>query len=146
MTGFAKDVARELDKRQRRRKLVLLAVWVVLIAAAVLYLRCGRGWGLGGGGDEHGRGAGSGTGTNTSTSTNASTKTTDKACQVRVSADGVALEGKLATTEGIVSTCKAVDVIVTGDAREGAWKQLCVALDAAHVSIVMRSDAQVCPP
>jgi hypothetical protein len=142
MTGFAKDVARELDKRQRRRKLMLLLVWGALIVAAVLYLRCGRGWGLGGGGDGSGGSAAIGSSTSAATSTG----TGDKRCQVRVSADGVALDGKPATGKQIISACKSVDVIVTGDAQEGAWKQLCLALDAAHLSMIMRSDAQVCPP
>jgi hypothetical protein len=141
MTGFAKDVARELDKRQRRRKFVLLLVWGALIVAAVLYLRCGRGWGLGGRGD-----GSEGAGSTSGSSANPPTATADQRCQVRVSSDRVTLDGKPATSEQIIAACKTVDVIVTGDAREGAWKQLCGALDAAHVSILMRSDAQVCPP
>ena len=144
MTGFAKDVARELDKRQRRRRLTWLSVWGALIVAAVMYLRCGTGWGIGGSGDGSGTGAGSSAGAGSGSS--ASKSPIEKRCPVRVSADGITVDGKPATTDRIIKTCKGVDVIVTGDAREGAWKTLCDALDAAHVAIVMHSDAKVCPP
>jgi hypothetical protein len=139
MSRIAKDVARELDKRQRRRRMSWLGVWAVLIVLAVTYLRCGRGWGTG---DGDGSGSGSGKGSSTSTSTS----TNEKRCNVRVGSEGVTLEGKAAKREAVVAKCKAVDVVVTGDAREGEWKQLCNALDAAHVAIVMHSDAKVCPP
>ena len=126
-TPTAKDVARELDHRHRRRRLVILLGWAVLVALAALYLRCGRGWGLGAGG---GTGTGHGSG---------SAAAVPHRCQVRVTAKGLELEGKPATQDAIVSGCaQGVDVVVTGDARQGDWDALRGALDAAHVPTFVR--------
>jgi hypothetical protein len=126
-TPTAKDVARELDKRHRRRRLIILGGWAVLVVLAALYLRCGRGWGLGGGG---GTGTGNGSG---------SAAAAPHRCQARVTAKGLELEGKPATQDAIVSGCpQGVDVIVTGDARQGDWDALKAALDAAHVPVFTR--------
>ena len=140
MSSFSKNVAKELDRRQRRRKMTWWAVWAALIAAAVMYLRCGNGWGTGDGEGSAGKGSGS----SKITSTNAGSG--EKRCAIRVASDGTTMAGKPATAKQIIEKCKAVDVVVTGDAREGEWKQVCGALDAAHVAIVMHSDAKVCPP
>lgn len=48
MSNLAKDVATELDRRHRRRRLGFLSLCAAAIAAAALYLRCGDGWGIGG--------------------------------------------------------------------------------------------------
>ena len=140
MSSFSKQVAKELDKRQRRRKMTWWAVWAALIAAAVMYLRCGTGWGTGDGEGSAGKGSGSSKSTVTPTSPG------EKRCAIRVAGDGTTMAGKPATAKQIISTCKGVDVVVTGDAKEGEWKHLCDALDGAHVAIVMHSDAKVCPP
>lgn len=126
-TPTAKDVARELDKRHRRRRLLILGGWAVLVVLAALYLRCGRGWGLGGGGGT-GTGQGSGSGA-----------AVPHRCQIRVTAKGLERDGKPATLDAIVSGCpQGVDVVVTGDARQGDWDALRGALEAAHVPTFTR--------
>lgn len=122
---LAKDVARELDRRRLRRKLFILGAIVGLLVLAFLYLRCGRGWGLGGGGKDDGE---------------APVATTSDAgprrCALRVSADGISVDGKPATQEAAVAACKAAggaEVVVTGDATQGVWDALRDALDAAQV-------------
>jgi hypothetical protein len=123
----AKNVAKELDRIHRRRRLLILGGWAVLVILAALYLRCGRGWGLGGG---NGSGAGSGT---------ASAPAVPHHCQVRVTAKGLELAGQPSTQGTIVASCpQGVDVIVTGDARQGDWDALKAALDAAHVPVFAR--------
>lgn len=123
----AKDIARELDRRHRRRRLLILGGWAFLVVLAALYLRCGRGWGLGGGG---GTGTGHGTGRGAAAPHH---------CAVRVTAKGLELEGKPTTQDAIVRGCvQGVDVVVTGDARQGDWDALKSALDAAHVPTFTR--------
>lgn len=123
----AKDVAKQLDRIHRRRKLLFLGGWVVLVVAAALYLRCGRGWGTGGKGPGKG---GEATGSATPAPHH---------CQVRVTAKGLELEGKPSTQPAIVTACpQGVDVVVTGDARQGDWDALKAALDAAHVPTFTR--------
>ena len=142
---FTRDVAKELDRRQRRRKLVMFLVWVGLVAAAIVYVRCGRGWGLGTG---TGTGTGAGTGSGTAAGSGSGAAAA-KPCAIRVTAAGTMVDGKAATTRAIVAACgktKQAEVIVTGDAREGAWKELCDALVADHIAITVHGDAQVCPP
>jgi hypothetical protein len=118
----AKDVARELDRRHRNRRLLILGGWVVLVVLAALYLRCGRGWGLGGSGTGTGNGSG--------------TTAAPHRCSVRVTAKGLELAGKPTTPTAIVSGCaQGVDVIVTGDARQGDWDALRATLDAAHIPV-----------
>jgi hypothetical protein len=123
----AKAVARELDRRHRRRRLLILGGWAVLVALAALYLRCGRGWGLGGGGGT-GTGHGSGNGV-----------ATPHRCEVRVTSKGYELAGKPTTRSAIVGECaQGVDVIVTGDARQGDWDALKAELDAAKIQTFTR--------
>ncbi|MFT3694005.1 MAG: hypothetical protein QM831_12750 [Kofleriaceae bacterium] len=128
---FAKDVAKELDRRHRRRKVLVLGGGATAIVLAMLYLRCGGGWGLGKGG---GSGAGSGPGSGA--------VVTAKHCEIRVAKDGITVDNRTAKIEDVVTTCKksgAADVVVTGDAREGDWEQLRAALEAAKVVISLRS-------
>lgn len=123
-TPTAKEVARELDRRHRRRRLIILGGWAVLVVLAALYLRCGRGWGLGGGSGGTGGGAGS-----------AAQPEKPHRCDVRVTANGYELGGHLATADDVVGKCvQGVDVIISGAARQGDWDTLRKRLDAAHIS------------
>jgi len=130
---FAKDVAKELARRQRRRKWMTLGVVAGLIALAVVYLRCGRGWGLGG--DGSGSGSGSGLGVVSSLDAGA------RRCTIRVTAAGIAVDGKPMKKHEAVAACRdkgTADVVVTGDAREGDWAELRTALEAAHVEVFVK--------
>jgi len=129
---FAKDVAKQLDRRQRRRRLVVLGGGATAIVLAVMYLRCGHGWGLGGDGAGSGPGAGSGA---------ESVSSAPKRCEVRVAKAGITVSGQAATRDAAVAACKplgAADVVVTGDAREGDWEDLRRALEAAKIDIALR--------
>jgi len=131
---LAKDVASELEWRRRRRKLLFISVWAAAIIAAVLYLRCGSGWGTGG------KGAGKGSGSGGPTAVPAAGP---KRCIVRVSVEGIIVDGKKSTRDEAVAACKATDgalVTVTGDARQGDWDDLRTALDAAGVKIFTRGN------
>jgi len=131
---LAKDVASELDARRRRRRLLFIAVWAAAIIAAVLYLRCGSGWGTGG------KGAGKGAGSGGVTAVPAAGP---KRCVVRVSVEGIVVDGKKMTQKEAVDACKATEgalVTVTGDARQGDWDELRAALDAAGVKIFTRGN------
>ena len=132
MSEFAKDVAKQLDRRQRRRRLVTLGGVGTLAVLAALYLRCGSGWfGSGSGGGSGGFGVASGS----------QLALQVKRCAIKVTAQGILLDGKPATREAAVDACKktsGADVIVTGDAREGDWDNLKAALEAAHVDVFLR--------
>ena len=128
---LAKDVATELQRRQRRRKLLLISVWAAAIIAAVMYLRCGSGWGTGG------KGAGKGPGTGSGPAVTSG----EKRCVVRVSAEGIVVDGKKMKREEAVAACKATEgalVTVTGDARQGDWDELKASLEGAGVKIFTR--------
>ncbi len=128
---FAKSVAKQLDRRRMRRRLVLLALFVGAIALAITYLTCGRGWGVGGAGKGEGSGPGPGSGA-------VRADAGPNRCSIRVSADGILVDGAPATREAAVATCSATtgaDVVVTGDARQGDWDALRTALEAANVPI-----------
>lgn len=130
---LARDVASELERRRRTRRLLFITVWGAAIIAAVLYLRCGSGWGTGGKGAGKGAGAG---GVPAATSG-------PKRCVVRVSAKGIEVDGKTMKRDEAVAACKATEgalVTVTGDARQGDWDDLKAALEAAHVKIFTRGD------
>jgi hypothetical protein len=126
---LAKDVAKQLDRRRLRRRVLFLAAFVGAIVIAVLYLTCGRGWGIGGAG----KGEGSGPGTATPV-----TDAGPRRCAIRVTATGLVVDGKPATRDVAVTTCKGTDgadVVITGDARQGDWDDLRAALEAAGVPI-----------
>lgn len=134
---FAKDVAKQLDRRRMRRKLI---IWVLVIAAivvAALYLTCGRGWGLGGKGKGEGSGAGSGEGSVAPLMTMVDAG--PRRCEVRVATSGITVDGKPATVAEAVTACKtatAAEVLVTGGARQGDWEDLKAAFDGAGIKIL----------
>lgn len=133
MSKLAKDVATELDRRRRRRRLAFLTLWAAVIAALLLYLRCGQGWGIGGKGAGDGAGKGPGSGS--------AEVARPKNCIVRVSAEGITVDGARMTRDQAVAACKQTEgalVTVTGDARQGDWDELKAALDAAHVAVFTR--------
>jgi hypothetical protein len=129
---LAKDVASELDMRRRRRKLFFFLLWAAVIIAAILWLRCGRGWGTGG----KGPGEGPGTGVTTTTTEG------PKRCVVRVSSEGITVDGKKQTKDEAVALCKKTEgalITVTGSARQGDWDDLRTALEGAGVQIFKRN-------
>lgn len=133
---FAKDVATELERRKRRRKLVFMLVWSALILLAVLYVRCGGGWGLGGG---KGTGNGNGSGTGPAAIADAG----PARCTIRVTSEGITVDGMKKTRDEAVEACKKTEgamVTVTGDARHGDWEELRAALQAVGVKIYIRGE------
>lgn len=121
---FARDVAKQLDRRQTRRRVTVWTGLLALIIAAAGYLRFGGGLGalgLGGGGGSGGE---------------RRALVPPERCAVRVSAAGITVAGKPMARDAAVAACKdapGADVTVTGDAREGDWQDLQSALQAAGV-------------
>ena len=133
MSQLARDVASELERRRRRRRVLSLLVVAAAIAAALLYLRCGAGWGTGG----KAPGKGPGTGVVGSAATPG-----PKRCVVRVTVEGISVDGKLMKQPEAVAACKATEgalITVTGDARQGDWDDLRTALEGAGVQIFKRN-------
>lgn len=131
MSNFAKQVAKELEKRNRRRKLITLAIVAALVALAITYLQCGSGFGLGGGKGPGKGGEGSGI----------SNTNEPKRCTIRVTSEGIFVDGTKKTRDQAVSHCKKTEaamVTVTGDARQGDWDELRAALEAVGVKIYLR--------
>lgn len=130
---LAKNVARELERRQRRRKLLLLLLLAGAIWLAVTYGTCGRGWGIGGG---KGKGEGSGPGPGSVQGVLATVDGGPVRCALRLTAAGITVDGKSMTREEAITACKATqgaDIVVTGDARTGDWEDLQKALIEAKV-------------
>lgn len=133
----ARDVAKHLDRRRMRRKLLFWAALVGAIVLAALYLTCGRGWGLGGKGKGAGSGAGSGPGS--AAPLLSVVDAGPRRCEVRIAASGIAVDGKPATVAEAVTACKAgtsAEVLVTGGARQGDWEDLKAAFDGAGIQIL----------
>lgn len=125
---LAKDVAKNLDRRRMRRRLLVLVGLAAAIALAVLYLTCGRGWGISGKGNSEGKGVGSAIVRDVG----------PQRCRIRISAAGITVDGKSATRKAAVAACKettGADVVVTGDARQGDWDELRAALEAANIAV-----------
>jgi hypothetical protein len=129
MTDLAKDVAKQLERRQRRRKLIVYSVWLLAVVLVALYVRCGRGWGIGGGGEGGGGGG--------------SAAKSPHRCALRVTATGITLDGAPTTQGAVIAACRSgADVIVTGDAREGDWDQLRDALRGANIDVTVHDNAR----
>jgi hypothetical protein len=133
---LAKDVAKHLDRRRMRRKLLVWALVVGALVLAALYGTCGHGWGLGGKGK--GKGEGSGPGSGSVQGLLAAPDAGPRRCAIRVGAGGITADGKSATVEEAVAACKdatGAEVLITGGAREGDWEELKAALDRARIQI-----------
>jgi hypothetical protein len=60
---------------------------------------------------------------------------------VRISAEGITVDGKRMVREDAVTACKQTEgalITVTGDARQGDWDELRTALEQAGVPIFTR--------
>ena len=128
MTNFARDVARQIERRRMRRKMIWWCAIAALVVIAFVYLRCGRGWGIGSG---NGNGSGNGSGAVAPADARAR-------CSIRVEANGIVVDEKPMTREQAVAACRtygAADVVVMGDARHGDWVDLQAALEAAGVKL-----------
>lgn len=127
----ARQVAKHLDRRQVRRKIIVWFVALAAIVVAIMYGTCGGGWGFG-------KGSGDGDGKR-----EAVTKPPDepRRCAIFVAKEGITVDGTPATRDQVVATCKranGADVIVAGDARRGDWDDLKAALDAARIEVFKR--------
>jgi hypothetical protein len=135
---FAKDVAKHLDRRRMRRKVL---GWMIVVGAAVLaafYLTCGRGWGLGKGAGQ-GPGSGPGSGPGAPNALLAPYDAGPSRCQVRIAAAGITVDDKPTTVEEAVAACKgagASEILVTTGARAGDWEDIKAAFDRAGIQIL----------
>jgi hypothetical protein len=120
---FARDVARQLDRRRTRRRVTVWSALLALVIAGAAYLRLGGGLGrlgLGGGagdGDEERRPLAG-----------------PRRCRIRLSASEITVDGHPASREAAIATCKTApgtDIFPTGDARHGEAAELDAALKAA---------------
>jgi hypothetical protein len=128
---FARDVARQIDRRRTRRRLTLWSGLLVLVIAAAGYLRLGGGLGQLGLGGRSGDGDGDEQGHSLAG---------PRRCTIRVSASGITVDGHPTPREAAISTCKAapgVDIHPTGDARHGDGEELAAALKAAGAKDVV---------
>ena len=133
-----KRLAKELDRRRLRRRLMIYLGLLAAAIAAAVYLRCGKGWGTGG----KGPGAG-GSAVVTAAPNDAAAR-----CSLRLAADGLTVDGKAATRDEAITACKGktgADVLITGDARQGDWDELRDALEAARIPFFTREPRGVTP-
>jgi hypothetical protein len=130
---LARDVARELERRARRRRLAFLVLLAGLVAFAVMYVRCGGGWGLGG----DGKGEGPGGGSNGSSVKLQS----GKRCEIFIAKEGITVDGKSMTRAEAVEACAkkgGADIDVAGDARHGDVEALKAALEQKKLQVFVR--------
>ena len=131
---FARDVAKQIDRRRGHRKLVMFLLLLAALALAITRLPCGDGLGLG-------IGPGEDDGASTATPVTSSTDGSARRCALRVTGQGLIIDGKRGTLEEALAACKTAggaDVVVTGDARHGDWIELEAALKAAGIPVFKR--------
>jgi hypothetical protein len=129
-------LAKELDRRRTRRRILVLMTLLAGAIAAAMYLRCGTGFGIGG------KGAGEG-GTATKTPGDAAVR-----CSIRLGATGITVDGKSMTRDEAIAACKGkigADVLITGDSRQGDWDELRGSLEAATIPFSTREPRGVTP-
>jgi len=123
---FARDVAKQLDRRRVRRRVTLWSALLALVAAGAAYLRCGSGFGLGGLGGRGGFGGDDGAPRGA---------VSERRCAIRIAAAGITVDGAPRTRDQAIAACKTarggVDIYLTGDARHGDARELGEALAAA---------------
>jgi hypothetical protein len=122
---FVRDVAKQLDRRRIRRRMVGWSALLAAVAAGTMYLRCGQGLGLGGAGEGPGPGPGS-----------SRPLTEPRRCAIRLAGGGITVDGKPLLRDQAVEVCKAAggaNIVVTGNARHGDREDLTSALRAARV-------------
>jgi hypothetical protein len=126
---FARDVARQIDRRRTRRRLTVWTALLALVIAAASYLRFGGGLGalgLGGGrgdGDEQSR-----------------TLAGPERCAIRISASDLTVNGRPTSRDAAIAACKVapgVDIFPTGDVRHGDVEALEAAVKAAGAKDVV---------
>lgn len=128
---LARDVAQHLERQRVRRRMIRWLLLLALVGLAALFLRFGDGFGLGG------AGKGSGSGEAEPAVQPLAEVPGPRRCAVRVTAAGITVDGQPLPRDEAAAACKATtgaDVVITGDAREGDWKDLKAALEAAGVT------------
>ena len=98
--------------------------------------------GIGDGGTGGG-GEGKGDDKGTSPATGSAVTPGPVRCVVRVTAEGISVDGKQLPREEAVAACKQTEgalITVTGDARQGDWDELRTSLEAAGVPIFKKGD------
>jgi hypothetical protein len=140
------------QKHPRRTRWLARGLIVALIALAVIYLRCGGG-GLGFGGGGGGGSNPLGLLKETPPPTTPASKDGEAPaagkeplrCQLRLDSGGLWLLGATGQAQtdiaAAVASCKeagGADVVVTGEARQGAWDELRAALDSAGIRSFVR--------
>ena len=132
-----KRLAREIDRRRARRRLLTFIVLMGAAIAALFYLRCGKGWGTGGKREADGpKGIA------------ALPDAGPTRCALRLTATGLTLDGKPTTREAAIAACKrttGADVLISGDARQGDWDALRGALEAASIEFFTREPRGIAP-
>lgn len=149
---------------KKKTRWALRGVLAALILMALAYLKCGAGFGLGSGGwgqreedrEGEGEGEGKGRGDGTAMVTKQDEPTAPAKplvgevpaparCQLRLDGSGLWQLGATGQEKlevaAAVAACKqagGADVIVTGDAKQGAWDELKRALDDEGVASFVR--------
>jgi len=124
---FARDVAKQVDRRRVRRRVTVWSALLALVAAGAAYLRCGSGFGLGGLGGRGGFGGDDG-----ERAPREAVRVSR--CAIRITAARITVDGKPRSRDDAIAACKTapgVDIYLSGDARHGDGRELGEALAAA---------------